>query len=603
MSYITEVQTESDFITNVVIEISGRKFSKYNPDSGLTVPFEDRIVSTASFNPTQINLRQSANTIDSINLTILDEDGTFSAFIGQDEAAIVGQEIKVWLGRVKAPFNGTFDWADYQLVNQYIIKSNKKSGGFYKLKANSQVNKTKTSIFRQRGNLDATITDIQTSITAETEDDFFDLQGSGHIKIEDEFMVFTAATYAAGVTTFTVVRPALNSTAVAHATGATVQFVYKVEENPIDILIKLLVSGSGDLSVWDAYPDGAAIDSSLLDITSMTAIRDSFFAGETFRFYFYDVQDLLKDIIEPELLQGCNIRLIENAADNKISIAILDQSDITAAVEELNESNTFPKPSWQSDDNEIETSVKVHYAWSEGLQDYTRERTFDDTDAIAKYGPKRVRTMEFKGMQADLNGNNLAADRGLRYLERFSTPRTTVSCTSFMSTSLYNIGDKVLVSSSELPQEGGGLGMSSVLEIMSKGINFTTGLVKYNLRFTSYTNLRRGAISPSPLISAAPAQNRITVPDGTCYEVGYKLKLWNNLTGLYTTDPVNTVLEIIGNDLIFENDWTTVLPSSNLYLFFADYDESSDLQLAKYAYIAPNTDFFADGTKAYQIVI
>ena len=50
------------------------------------------------------------------------------------------------------------------------------------------------------------------------------------------------------------------------------------------------------------------------------------------------------------------------------------------------------------------------------------------------------------------------------------------------------------------------------------------------------------------------------------------------------------------------DDWVTTL-TSNAVLFFADYDEVNEEQKARYAFTVDNTDFFADGSKGYQIIL
>ena len=50
------------------------------------------------------------------------------------------------------------------------------------------------------------------------------------------------------------------------------------------------------------------------------------------------------------------------------------------------------------------------------------------------------------------------------------------------------------------------------------------------------------------------------------------------------------------------NPWVTTL-TSNEVLFFADYDEANEEQKAIYGFTVGNTDFFADGTKGYQIIL
>ena len=172
-----------------------------------------------------------------------------------------------------------------------------------------------------------------------------------------------------------------------------------------------------------------------------------------------------------------------------------------------------------------------------------------------------------------------------------------------MTTFKHKVGDKIRVTAKHLPQQGGGKGMSSIVEIISRSVNTSTGVVKLGFSFTSYSNIRAGLISPSPFLNLTITnQKTFEVPNPALYKVGYALRLWDYANSVYYADPVNTIASISGNFITMTNDWSTTL-TSNAVLFFADYNDTTDEQKAKYAFIVDNTDFFADGIKGYQIIL
>ena len=164
-----------------------------------------------------------------------------------------------------------------------------------------------------------------------------------------------------------------------------------------------------------------------------------------------------------------------------------------------------------------------------------------------------------------------------------------------------NIADKVDVVHRYLPQEGGGLGFNQQMEILSRAVDFNTGKCNFTLQFTSYNGLRVGLIAPSPFISNIVSQTTFDVPDGTCYDVGYTIRLFDTLTNDYTADAVATIDSISGNTITVSSAFSTTLLTTHK-IKLAGFNEASGLQTARYAYVAPNSGLFDDGSKAYQIL-
>ena len=140
---------------------------------------------------------------------------------------------------------------------------------------------------------------------------------------------------------------------------------------------------------------------------------------------------------------------------------------------------------------------------------------------------------------------------------------------------------------------------------MSKSVSglHSGATITFGLEFSSYSGIRIGLISPSPKLNLAITdQKTFTVPDGTCYSVGYRCVLFDNINNVYFSDPVNEITGINGSVLTFKDDWVTPL-GANVSLYFTDYDNASGDQRAIYAWASPDTGVFTiDGSKAYQII-
>ena len=327
-----------EFKNNLVMLIDGTYFGKYQPDSGLVIDSDKLILDSASVNPTQVDLRRATTTINSTSIRLLDgnvDDGNvFSIFMGNDDNALVGKEVTLYFGRV----NESIPFSEYITISTYIINDITKSGDYYTIKAKSQEDKTLLPAFDQQGTLDSSITDVATSVDVDTEEDIF--PASGFIKIESEYLSYSSKVFSSGITTFTIsARGALQSTAAAHTAGDQVNVVQELNANPIDLILQLLISSGGGGS-YDVLPDGAGIDNTLIDVATFESIRDTFFISDVFTLYISNEASLIK-FIEVELLEANNIRIIKNSMDNLISLAILDQSDLSVSVEEIDDEITI----------------------------------------------------------------------------------------------------------------------------------------------------------------------------------------------------------------------------------------------------------------------
>ena len=598
MSYADEILNNTGFKTNIVIDINGTKFAKHQPDSGLVIDSDKLILSSATINPAKVDLKRSVTTVANMSMKILDQDGVFSIFMGQDDNALTGLEVSLFAGRI----TGSFDFSDYALLKTYVIRDISKSKGFYTVKSTSQTNRMQKPIFRQAGDLNTAMNDNVSTIIIDVGEDVF--SNFSLLRVDNEIISYSPGnvTHDSGLnqTTITsITRSAEASVADSHDAGTTVNILEKVVDNPINIILKLWTSGGGG-GTYDTLPDGLGIDENLIDITAIETLRDNFHFGELMTLYFSDITNGLK-YIQTHLMLTNAVRIVENSADNKLFLAKLDEADLSADLLEIDEASTQAIPTWKTSSRQIQNIVVVKYGWSEGIKKYTRTETFKDDDSILVYGEQKGSELKIRGAQVADDGDAIAEDRANHLLARFSTPMTEISATLFMKNSLVNVGDKIRFINKHLPQQGGGLGLNGIVEILQRGVNYTTGLVKVRLVYTSYASARFGLIQPVSLLSSIIDQKTFSVTDGDCFRVGWTFRLWDTLTNTYLPDAVNEIETINTNQLVFKNDWTTALLITH-ELHFADFNEATPDQRAKYGFTVDDGLFFDDGSKTYKII-
>jgi len=607
MSFESLLAAGNENKLNIVVAIGETPvyFSKHQVDSGLVIDADKvGLVDTATINPTAVDLRTIKSSINSTTITIKDDaenqpnSNIFTNFMQQETAnSLIEEPISLYLGLVDL----AFDFSDYVRLNEYIVKEVTLASSVYKIKAKSLTDNFRRPFFNVRAQLTADINSIIQTITVATEADVF--EEANYMRIGDEIIQWTAGnkTFAGNVTVFTnVVRGALGSTAESHSADTVTSQLTELEGNPIDMFLQLALSGSGT-SIYDVLHDGLGIPDTKINVSAIEAIKGTFFAADQFRLYLGEIESAL-DFIESEILLPNNLRIIETQSG--LSLAILDQSVPGASLPLLDDNNLEAKDTWKISANKIINRQTVLWDYNEGTGEFEGLSTFNDEISQSQFGIIEGASLEFKGVHSDLSGGNILVDRMGRFLARFSTPQVEIGTKAFLSAFAPNPGEKVQFSSPEVPSPGGTLGLDTELEILSKGINLSTGQVSYKLVFTSYFNLRRGVIAPSPLISSVTSQSVFTVPDATCYAAGHFLRLWDDVNSVYFADAAVEVLSIDAstNTITMVGPFTTTLTTSvRLKLF--DYPTSSVGQTSRYAFISPNTGVFpSDSSNGYQIL-
>ena len=603
MSFQDELDALKDDSTksyqlNIVLDLDGTFYSVFQVDTdtgdvmgtGSGVPTANiGLLGKVNTNPINVDIRTVRTTIQTNAFELLDKDGSISAAIGNSSSSLLNITSKIYIGFIKGS-GDPFDFGDYQQISEGQTKTINKQANVYKFTAEDVTGLMNKDIFTTSDRLDGSITDSATTITVL---DASNLDTVGEGRIEDEYVSWTGIS---GDDLTGVVRGTKSSTAVAHEDGTELfENIDTGNVNPIDLMLDILKSpDNGTLK------DGLNIAPSLIDSSAFTSIRDTFFSGELYQFDLNSVGNGLA-FLEQELLKATNTRFI--AKNGLISLVILDQLDLSATVPSQDERAIITNPSWNLNSDKLVNKIVVNYNYSPGLDQFTRTLEVSDASSIADFGEKDPLELNFKGVQAALSGASIAQDRADRLLARLSTPLARIDTRTHIDQMGLDIGDKVDVSHRYIPQQGGGLGANNLqLEVLSKAINFSDGTVRFKLQFTSYSGLRIAVIAPSPLISSVVSQSVITVPDGSCYEVGYVVVLHNPATDTTFSDPPNTITGISGNQLTFANPWTTALLTS-YSIKFAEYDLQSGLQQGRYGSISPNSGFFADGSKAYEIIV
>ncbi len=594
MASYVESLSSNKYIPNIIFLFKGEYYGMRQPNSGLVLDADKvGIVAGLTVNPTSIDPFRASSTINSYSWKLLDKNRMISALFNGETKYFQGEPVDIFIGRIGLTPETEMAFSEYyQLPTTYVNKVTKIDNGytFQSVEAKDRID---TGAFNQQTLLAVDILSVTTVITVQSVDD---LPTNGTIKIEDEFISYVGIS---GLNLQNCVRGERTSVPADHPLGATVFLVAEVQVNPMDLLLQLLISPGGG-GIYDVLPDGAGIDQSLIDIDDFETTRDEFFSSYTFDFAIFGVESL-KQFIENEILFPLGLRLRSNN-NSKIGLAKLDRSIFEIDSPTIDDTNTVKPPDFFVDDTKIRNRVRIQWDYFETSSMYLKQTEYTDAQSISDFGVSDWTTFKLKGVKDSLGGQEIVDNIALLFLNRFSQPRPQIKASTLINASYNNIGDKVNVASSYIPNDAGVLNFASTLEIIQKSLNWETGDCTFQLAFTSFTGVRQCYIAPTATVVSHSGQSQFTLGAGVGdnWRKGWKVRLFNNVTGVWESDPVNEILSVVGDVVNFVDPWATTIVDSTHRLTFCDYDEATDQQ-KRFCFISDDGLPFGDGKPSYQI--
>ena len=630
--YVDQIY-DKKYISNTVILINGVYYCARQPDTGLAVaaPYDKMIVGPPILNPAQIDIRKVNTTIATYSFKLLDKNEIVSTLVNGSGAALVGQNVTIWIGRSRR--NATFeanDFAGYYQLPITRIKKIEHVDNTYTFTTTEDTDKIAKPVFDSASALAVDIVAGTTDLTMRDPIDNF--PDTGWIRIDDEIIAYTSRDTV--TRTFqSVSRGQLGSTAAAHTANTIANQTETVTDNPINIILRMLISNGGAGTYAD-LSDGLGISETLIDLAEIESIRDNLFSTREITLELCDIDSALK-FIETEILQIFNLRFTYST-NAKLTLTVLDKAVFSPSVETIDEDTITTYPKWTVDDSKIVNQLKIYWDYDDLTGQFLRYSDLIDQDSIDVYQARTPLTFNFKGVKEDLDGDDIIAEFARVLFTRLSTPVAEVEVKTHIDRSLKNIGDKVFVESTKIPAPGGALNFSSDMEITRRAINHQQQEVTFAFAFTSFTKFRSGFICPSDLVTAVVTQKKIQVTTGRSakYRTGWYMRLWNDLTQVYEADPPNLIVSIdveeSGGDVLllesgdsllaedgtgllleesdagadgdfitFADNWITTL-TTNHRIRFAKYNDVDNTQ-KRYCFISDDGANFDDGKPTYEV--
>lgn len=330
-----------------------------------------------------------------------------------------------------------------------------------------------------------------------------------YIRVDDEIMSYTVPPQTAGATYTTVTiteRGLFSSTISTHDVNADVKNFIVLDGNPLDILLWLYTSDTGDGSngKYDVLPSGqgAAILPEYVDVTGIESQRDRFLSGYRMQIFIEDSQDI-KSLVETEILRVINAYpVIKN--DGRLSVKLYTVPYAVDVVSSFDDSNIVNPPSFDLNmvsQGSFYNIVKIQYDYDIIADQYNTTDVYINDPSLALSGEQATLTVTSKGLRSGevMGGKKLAKRYAQQVFQRFAYGCPTLTVKTDYSQHLVEVGDFVNAKSEWIPDlyTGARNGTSVICEVTNKQIDFKSGQVSFTLQATGFLSKKRyGVITP-----------------------------------------------------------------------------------------------------------
>jgi hypothetical protein len=315
--------------------------------------------------------------------------------------------------------------------------------------------------------------------------------------------------------TLTIVRGYFNTTAATHTQGTAIDLIYAIEDNPIDILISLIITQVVDHS----YPTntdaqgynynrlyggdenfgniGLALPVSEIDLDSFEDIRDNWYADYVWRLKISKGEQI-KPFLEKYIMKTLGLCPYINRA-GQLALAI-DRPPIQGAtIEELTEDDIIGAPPILFDNTEIINEVKIDYDYDpiDNEFDAVPITVVDETSQVT-YDMHGVIELEARGLDSNRRGLSLAPRICRKKYRNYKDANPKISLEVLFNHANLEPGEVVQVNHATLPDiRTGSIGWDKKMVITGKRVRWDRGTLELDVVDTAYHGKRYCLIAPS----------------------------------------------------------------------------------------------------------
>ena len=302
-------------------------------------------------------------------------------------------------------------------------------------------------------------------------------------------------------------RGLMGTTKNKHDAGASVTNAILLDGNPLDIMLWLMTSKTGDGTngTYDVLPagQGVGIDVDFVLVDDIERQRDRFISGTRFQFLITESTDI-KSFIETEILKVLNgYPVVKN--DGRLTVKLYTPPFPVDVVAAFDETNIIAAPSFdmrlQSNSGFINV-IDFKYDHDANAGEFYSQKIIVDGDSVTESEENAVFKVESKGLRGGFvfQGETIVQRFANMVFQRYSKGCPGISVQTFYSKHLCEMGDSVTIKSAYVPNSFQRLmnGDPIICEVVNKAIDYQSGRLTFNLKAAGFNfNDRWFIISPS----------------------------------------------------------------------------------------------------------
>ncbi len=361
--------------------------------------------------------------------------------------------------------------------------------------------------------------------------------------------------------------------------------------NPLNLALAVLTStgaGTNGNYDWYAAANGLAIDYTLIQISHIEELRDTWFAGVKFTF---DIRARMtaKKFLQDQIFKPLNIYPIVRGDGTFDIIVYHPPLPITSDTQAFTKDNIIDFE-WNQNMGGLINEVEFHYDYDAADKEYDSETYYIDSTSVANRGPgKKVLKIESQGITAAYGAVELSTRRSNRVFQRYADPPPKIKLRTLFSRHLSEPGDIVPVTHSDIPDlSTGARGITKhLMEIVNRQVDWRIGVCVLTLLYTSWTGKKYACISPSSVIASGDSTtvfHLASAAEAAKYEEDWVVDIfYKNMVAV--ASGTGKVISDITGDQITLSTALGLTPASGMIMTFSSYDSCvTDQQ--EYAFIA-----------------
>jgi len=242
-------------------------------------------------------------------------------------------------------------------------------------------------------------------------------------------------------------------------TGATANAPVAKTGNPVTLALQALLSSgtAGKNHATYDIGDGNGLDMStgIVDVAGLESLRDTEFPGNSYTFSIKEPKDA-KPWLEKEIWQTLNcVPFITQ--DGKYSAKRLKNAGST--VGSITDSHVIKIVGWRKATDRVINVLDFRYDFdiTAAPNEFGKRRIYLMDSSIAKFGRRPALVIESQGIKSASGGDAIADNRAQRVADRWAEPPDALELDLFYEKHLFDIGDQVAVTVSQVPNPQTGL--------------------------------------------------------------------------------------------------------------------------------------------------